>query len=47
MENDDYELDELRAERRLAKQNNRYWAQNDPEAPDPADDPDYDGGDDE
>lgn len=46
MEDDDYELAELKAERRLAKQNNRYWAQNDPEAPDPADD-DYDGDDDE
>lgn len=45
MEDDEYELDELRAERRLAKQNNRYWAQNDPEAPDPSDD--YDGDDDE
>jgi hypothetical protein len=44
MDDDDYELAELRAERKLAKQNNRYWAQNDPEAPD---DPDYDGDDNE
>jgi hypothetical protein len=44
---DDYEYQELLAERRNAKKNNKYYAQNDPEAPDPSDDPDYDGGDDD
>jgi hypothetical protein len=44
---DDYEYQELLAERRHAKQKNKYYAQNDPEAPDPSDDLDYDGGDDD
>lgn len=30
---DDYEYQQLLAERRHAKQNNKYYAQNDPEAP--------------
>lgn len=39
---DDYEYQELLAERRSAKKNNRYYAQNDPEAPDPDEDDDND-----
>lgn len=39
---DDYEYQELLAERRNAKKNNRYYAQNDPEAPDPDEDEDED-----
>ncbi len=34
---DDYEYQELLAERRHAKKNNRYFAQGDPEAPEPDD----------
>ena len=30
---DEYEYQELLAERRNAKKNNKYYAQNDPEAP--------------
>jgi len=30
---DEYEYQQLLAERRYAKKNNRYYAQNDPEAP--------------
>ena len=44
---DDYEYQQLLVEQRFAKKNNRYFAQGDPEAPDPSDDPDYDGGDDD
>jgi hypothetical protein len=39
---DDYEYQELLAERRNAKKNNRYYAQNDPEAPEPDEDDDND-----
>jgi hypothetical protein len=34
---DDYEYQQLLAERRHARQNNKYYAQNDPEAPDDSD----------
>jgi hypothetical protein len=37
-ETDEYEYEELLAERREAKKNNRYYAQGDPEAPDHEDD---------
>ena len=37
---DDYEYQELLAERRNTKQNNKYYAQNDPEAPEPDDEDD-------
>jgi hypothetical protein len=43
---DDYEYQQLLVEQRFAKKNNKYYAQNDPEAPEP-DDEDYDGGDDD
>lgn len=33
MNDDEYELAELMAQRKQDKKNNRYWAQNDPEAP--------------
>jgi hypothetical protein len=38
---DDYEYQQLLVEQRFAKKNNRYYAQNNPEAPEP-DDEDYD-----
>jgi hypothetical protein len=37
---DDYEYQELLAERRNTKQNNKYYAQGDPEAPEPDEDGD-------
>jgi hypothetical protein len=34
---DEYEYQELLAERRHKRKDNKYWAQNDPEAPEPDD----------